>query len=215
MADCGIWLRDLFCDSTTEAGEDEVVVLVAGILPDGSTFKNRVPSGHWNMNDGEGDENRSIPDKNAVLWRGDLPDGATATFTVAFMEIDGGNGQQFGPALDALAKALQQKGGVAGLAGLVLGIVSPIVAAIEDSDDYLGSVNVRLTHTGDSIRAEFDGNERCSFSHNSDNNHTNSWRLNGDGSNYLAVFRAGRPNIIDFPGTGEDAGSKENLPIAS
>src|SRR2546429_9396548 len=52
-------LERLECDKTTEAGADEVYILVAGKNSDGTkTFSDRLPtnnprvaSGHWDMND--------------------------------------------------------------------------------------------------------------------------------------------------------------------
>jgi len=215
MAEAGLWLRDMICDKTTENGEDEVVCLVAGVLPDGSQYKERFPKNkdHWDMNDGK--EPRKITDQPVQLWRGEIPDGGTAEFVVTFPEIDGGNGAGFGQALDALGSALVQKGGAAAVAGAVVELAGYIVQGIDDSDDYLGSVRISLKNEGGTIRADFATHERSTYAGHSDNRTTQMFRLNGDKSNYITYFRAGTPTILQVPGIGDDPDRYDYQPTLS
>lgn len=170
----------LECFRTTEAGEDEIYVVVAGRWKNGETFQARVPGagGHWDLNDGEGDP----PVLNQDLLTLDMSDGDHVDFLVMILEEDGGT-----------------VGGWASLAGGALSFIDAGIGSligalgtlfnIEDSDDFIGAVAVHVDMAGGEAFASFKPVERV----------TNSWdtsrywtrrpvSMDGDGSRYEMTF---------------------------
>jgi hypothetical protein len=96
-----LFLENLICENTTEAGADEVYILLLATSSDGRQIARRLPanlphesSGHWDMNDDRNlGCNKASGDSHCI---GDKPigtfdtTGRTWDVTVAFMEEDRG-----------------------------------------------------------------------------------------------------------------------------
>jgi len=170
----------LECFKTTEAGEDEVYLVVSGNWRGGESFQHRFPnaSGHWDLNDREGDP--PVKDQNLINFT--MNDGDAVDLVVMVMEEDGGT-----------------SGGWTSLAGSVIGLVNPKAGSIittigkfltiEDSDDFIGAFSVHIQNEGGNILAQFKPRDRVS-----DISDPNEYWIkakvvmNGDGSDYSSVF---------------------------
>jgi hypothetical protein len=188
MANVQIVLDTLECNATTEAGADEVYVLVFGTKSDGQKFGSRVPGegrdGHWNMNDGnqptdapEGDSHRIT---NKVMFTGDLQPGESWDVVFMVMEEDGGSSKT---AQAGAADMLSHTGNpFAVLGGLLLGALNALGFWIDDTDDYIGSFATHITNDGGSINVIWRTVDRVTDQYK----YKNGWEfdMNGDGSSY-------------------------------
>ena len=170
----------LECFQTTEAGEDEVYLVISGRWRSGNSFTFRLPnaSGHWDLNDGEGDPPLLSQDLlNLPMREGDAVD-----FVVMVMEEDGGT-----------------VGGWARLAGGALGFIDEGAGALitfigslldfQDSDDFIGAVSVHIEMRNGQPLMQIKPAERVSSNWDTDS----YWsrlpvNMNGDGSSYVATF---------------------------
>jgi hypothetical protein len=167
---------------TTEAGEDEVFLVVAGAWSGNrGTFKYRYPNatGHWSLNDREGDP----PVVNQTLIDFTMSDGDQVDFVVMVLEEDGGT-----------------LGGWADLAGGAISVVEPglgtifsavalLFGGIEDTDDFLGGMVVHIRNIGGNITTTFEPRDRV-YGSSDPNQAWVRWNVdfNGDGSNYRSQW---------------------------
>ena len=165
---------------TTEAGEDEIYLVVSGKWHSGNSFTYRSPneSGHWNLNDREGDP----PVLNQTLLNIPMRDGDVVDFVVVVMEEDGGS-----------------VGGWAGLASTALGFLDPTAGSIaaalgrllnfHDSDDVIGSFSVQIEKSGGQAFAKFTPRDRA-YNYADPSAFYTKYRIdmNGDGSDYVSLF---------------------------
>lgn len=170
----------LSCQKTTENGQDEVYILVAGKTSDGREVRNRLPSpsGHWDINDGR--DPRAFGPVRLV----DMPlsPGQSARFVVAIMEEDGGTTQPWqemaGQILGTIPTGITQA-----LAGFLNTIGKFLV--FHDSDDYIGSFEIKIRNENGALNSEWAALERCNYIPNAEGPDTHGFRLNGDGSGYF------------------------------
>ena len=113
-----LYFRELCCNKTTEAGADEVYILVAAQKNDGPPVTTRLPAdairqpnGHWDMNDGDQPTDNPTGDShcitNKTLLVTELSEGGTLDAAIMVMEEDGGSLKQF---QEVAAQALLQSG---------------------------------------------------------------------------------------------------------
>jgi hypothetical protein len=188
----------LSCDDTTEAGADEVYILVVGRRSDGATYAARIPgdaphlsAGHWDMNDGDQSTDNPSGDSRKItgksLFQGELGPGQSWDVVFMIMEEDGGTtkkAQQV--AAGVLAKS---ENPFAVAAGALLSILTEIGFFIDDSDDYIGSFGVHITSgAGVQWRAiDRVSSEKSNINNLGDREH--EFRMHGDGSNYVGWYR--------------------------
>ena len=135
------YLDYLRCDKTTENGEDEIYLLLAGVSSLGHTWAARFPDGkgHWDLNDGNS-ENRTF-NGDVIMWERDLEPGEVVTLAISVMEEDGGTSATY---TDMLAALLVESGEPdAMFAGTILGVLGKYLN-FKDSDDFIGSFVVRI-----------------------------------------------------------------------
>jgi len=170
----------LECFKTTEAGEDEIYIVISGRSSDGQSFKARLPNdaGHWDLNDGEGDP----PVLNQDLMRFDMAEGSSLDFTVMVLEEDGGTiGGWTNLAGGALTLVDQGLGELIGVIGELFNF--------KDSDDFIGAVAVHIEMTNGQALATFKPLDRVEGGWDT----SSYWlkrpvSMNGDGSSYQMVF---------------------------
>jgi hypothetical protein len=169
----------LECFQTTEAGEDEIYLVVSGKWHTGSSFSYRFPneSGHWSLNDREGDP----PVRNQTLLNLPMRDGDVVDLVVVVMEEDGGS-----------------VGGWAALASTALGFLDPTAGSIaaalgrllpHDSDDVIGTFSVHIEQSGGQAFAKFTPRDRT-YNYSDPSAFYTKYRIdmNGDGSDYVSLF---------------------------
>ena len=182
--------RRFRCEKTTEAGEDEVYMLVVRTTSEGGYTAYRIPggNGHWSLNDGN--DPREVG--RTIIHQIDLDDNEKTNIYVRIMEEDQGLpgdwAQKIGDALtasgndiaEAIGTTLQVIGGVFNAVGL------------QDTDDYIGAFGVEYAFKNGSlvdIHWERGGNV---YSTDTDNpalgQHSSIIRFNGDGSDYVGEF---------------------------
>jgi hypothetical protein len=190
-----LFIRKLHCEKTTEAGEDEVYLIVAGRDAKGNAFQERLPSdnGHWNLNDGNHD-NRSVD--NITLWSGSLEDGEAVNLGVIGMEEDGGVPDGWMKLSGFMLSQIPEPhvaaaGYFVGLAGTIVGWLN-----VRDSDDYLGHFSVSVNNKAGTIHAAYTLGDRMQ-----DTGHryvvfpeyesvpTREFWFTGDGSTYFVYIR--------------------------
>lgn len=170
----------LECFKTTEAGEDEVYLIVTGRWSDGTTFKYRYPNetGHWDLNDGEGDP----PIRDINLINLGMGQGSYVDLAVVIMEEDGGSTGGWAALAGAVVDTLVPEGG---------GIFSAIGSMLNftDSDDYIGSFKVRVYENNDNPTAQVYAYER-GYDMPDLAKYWLRWNMGfaGDGSNYKSQF---------------------------
>jgi hypothetical protein len=167
---------------TTEAGEDEVYLVVSGRWSSGQTFSYRFPneSGHWDLNDGEGDP----PVLNQNLMNFTIDDGQSVELVILVMEEDGGSSGGW----------VQLAGSAAGVineaAGAVITAIGSLIN-IEDSDDFIGAATIRITNEHGYITTRMLARDRASTACSADGNwQMCEFEMTGDGSNYVVRFSA-------------------------
>lgn len=144
-----VFLERLYCRKTTEAGEDEVYLLMFGKASDGLSFSGRLPGSrsHWDMNDGNRDI--SFRQVNQNLYFSPLADGAQLLLQVVIMEEDGGDPAAYVRAAAEAAKLIGPgnpyvQGGAA-IAEAGAGFLP------KDTDDVLGGFSLLAENKGDQV----------------------------------------------------------------
>lgn len=203
-------LRDIACGKTTEAGADEVFLLIFGTASDGRAYGERypgnypdTPAGHWDMNDDTRlGRNKPTGDSHVIgdktLFRGTLAPGESWNLAVAIMEEDGGNTLMS----QALASEVLARTGnpFAIAAGALLGLLSSIGAYITDTDDYIGSFSVQVANNNGNISQTWRPIDRVLEHQNSESrccrqdpaccgDRIHEFMFVGDGSKYHGWFQ--------------------------
>jgi hypothetical protein len=184
-------IESMTCNKTTEAGADEVFVMVAARHTDGATSLSRWPGNgsHVDMNDGDQPTDNADGDShtitNRALFIGELEEGQAYDLAVTLMEEDGGNTAK---AQGALATALTNSGNpIAVAGGAVLGVATAMGLKIEDKDDILGAFSVRIVNADGAFSATFAALDRVE-AEESHPDLRHGFRFIGDGSRYSATF---------------------------
>jgi hypothetical protein len=175
---------------TTEAGEDEIYLIVTGRWRStGETFSYRFPnaSGHWDMNDREGDP----PVLNQHLLKLTLNEGDAVDLVVMVMEEDGGTVNEWVDIAASVGGALSKT------AGTILGAISKLIPTITDTDDFIGAFSVRIENVDGSIRAQFTPRDRA-YNYGDPMLYWKSYRIdmNGDGSDYHSLFSVDDGTVV-------------------
>lgn len=142
-------MDNLWCNQTTEAGEDEIYLIVTWHSSGGQYGSFRVPNGHWDLNDGN--EPRQV--SRFDLWSGAINPGETVDISVFILEEDNGSSDQIvakaqqvmsvlGPAACATVPASCP---YAAAISQVIDFISNLPIHIQDSDDYIGSFSMTVT----------------------------------------------------------------------
>ena len=197
-ARAGLFMRQICCDKTTEAGADEVYFIIAGRSNTGRELFARLPgpSDHRDMNDGDqgtkpysGYSGDAHCVANGSLFN-DIRDGETWNFAVLVMEEDGGTSRDYQSLASQALKMIDHP--IAQAAGHILGVLTKLGLFFNDTDDYIGSFGVQATNHGGAITTEWRNGDRVVLSQNDPdapgdpNRH--EFRMNGDGSNYVGWF---------------------------
>lgn len=188
----GLKMRSLLCNKTTEAGEDEVYILVNGKSPTGK-WNFRLPGSntHWDLNDGNGQ--RQITDWFVATDNTGLKPNETSIINIAIMEEDGGTVGQL--ALDAAGKALEEcsaSGDPYCIAGALGVSIANALHLGQDTDDYIGGFTVSMSRDENgAIHLQYYNFDRCSiFQEGSQQNFgMTGISFSGDGSQYVAYFQ--------------------------
>lgn len=186
--------QGLACDKTTEHGQDEVYMIVTVKTSDGREAKVRLPQdaahreeGHWNMNDNQDDGDPVHRRRGIELANVALAPGQTADITVMIFEEDGGMPGGWMQLAGAVLTASKEPKAV--VAGTVLGILGSLANKfnVRDTDDYIGSFGVFVKNESGKLTAEYRPLDRiASQIPNIHGANTHEFRMNGDGSNYVA-----------------------------
>jgi hypothetical protein len=191
-------MRQICCDKTTEAGADEVYILVYGRRSDGqATFEQRLPGPgmHWDMNDGDQPTDNPNGDAhcrtNKNLFTGEIPAGQSWDVVVLVMEEDGGTSAQWQRA--ASSAAIKSGNPYAIAAGSILAVYTSLFGAIiNDTDDYIGSFAAHITNDCGSIHVDWRPIDRVAHMIPDPNYPGNAnrreFRMNGDGSNHVGWY---------------------------
>ncbi len=176
-------MEQLWCDQTTEAGEDEIYLHVVYRGSDGS-YLNSI-FGPWDMNDGN--EPRSV-DK-WVLLRTNLTTGQYGTITVSIMEQDGGDLNQWKKVGDKILATCNHPKCL--VAQQVSNWVEQSGFNIIDSDDYIGSFSITFGY--DQYGKFYFNRENLERYYKEEPWGSTGLRLffSGDGSNYNGYFYFG------------------------
>ena len=192
-----LYLNSLWCDKTTEAGEDEVyfVTIFKYNIQNGN--HGQYTQGPWNINDGK--QPRSIGGIN--LFDGVVYPNTSVDITILIMEQDGGGSAQVidranqilqvaAPvACEAFPPSCPYASAIAGIVQFAASLPDFLKGIIQDTDDYIGSVTVRLSADATGmLSAYYYGYDRCYFSGPAQGvpipNLTLVAAFNGDGSAY-------------------------------
>lgn len=175
----------LWCDQTTEHGEDEIYLKIIAKISNGGSLNNQQPNGHWDMNDGN--EPRSV--ENVTLLRTHMDAGDSGTIIVIICEQDGGGSEKWQKIGEAVLSTCDDPRCIA--AQQVSYWSRKLGLTIQDTDDYIGSFTIDFGYNRDGSFWWKQGNlERyCS---------SKKWgdtgveiQLCGDGSNYTGWFYFG------------------------
>jgi hypothetical protein len=181
-------MRQLLCNHTTEAGEDEVYILVFGKTSDGSYWNFRMPnsSDHWDLNDGN--DPREVTNWDLASSDTHLNIGEYATFNIYIMEEDGGNLMQI---LDYGKQIIKNCPDPRCLAATnIIQAAQNSGFNIYDTDDYIGSFSVTLSRTQTGYSCEFKNFDRVAGTAGWSNNGNCEEQITflGDGSSYIGTF---------------------------
>lgn len=189
----GLRTNWLWCDKTTEEGEDEIYFITNYRYSNG--ISNQAMLGDWNMNDGN--QPRQIG--NFWLWQGQLPEGTSVDITVFVMERDGGGSQQIlgqartvmntltPVACEAFPPSCPYAAAITGVVNFCASL--PSFLQIQDTDDYIGSFTIRLSCFNHTLYTQGYNADRAVDFHGYPQNDYNlrsiyDGRFTGDGSNY-------------------------------
>jgi hypothetical protein len=150
---------NLDCMDTTEAGEDEVYIILIGKTSDGRVVQARLPAdmpheeaGHWNMNDGDDDNNKHI---NGIrLATADLASGQSIAWDVLLMEEDGGTSARWQELASAILKETGDPYALAA-AGILDFMKKVGFKIVDDKDEFLGAWSVVVTNKGGTLNTEW------------------------------------------------------------
>ena len=175
----------LWCDQTTEAGEDEIYLKVIAKMSNGGTLNNQQPNDHWDMNDGN--EPRNVD--NTTLLITPLKAGESGTIIVIVCEQDGGGSEKWQKIGEAVLSVCDDPRCIA--AQQISYWSRKLGLTIQDTDDYIGSFTIDFGFNNDGSFWSKRGNlERyCSEEKWGDNGF--KIQLCGDGSNYTGWFSFG------------------------
>ncbi|GAA4746089.1 hypothetical protein [Flavisolibacter ginsenosidimutans] len=177
-------LSNIRCLKTTEEGEDEVYLLLVWRHSDGSTGSVRLPSEHWDMNDG--DKLKNARTENNV-FSFDLMGSERVEVLCLLMEQDDGTVEQYANLGAEVLRIVES--GYSSLSGFDSEQIQSVLKRItgtynlKNSDDWIGGFAMRydLTRTATwLVRANPNGGGETSgwgtdFS---------QFTLKGDGSKY-------------------------------
>ncbi len=196
-------LNSLFCNKTTEAGEDEVYFLTNYHYNFQNGASGQFQTGPYNMNDGR--QPRQIGSFN--VFQGQLLPGMSVDITVFIMEQDGGGSANIiSQAQSAMNTAVPLVCGgyppacpyaqaIGGVVNFAASLPEKLRGLINDTDDFLGSISVRISNNNGYISVQFYGGERCVNYGPAPNvpnpSYTAVGNLIGDGSSYNFGFTAG------------------------
>jgi hypothetical protein len=187
-------MQGFCCDKTTEAGADEVYILVYGRSSNGQTYEARIPGPqHWDMNDGNQPDDNPSGDSHCIhnksLFVGELPDGGSWDLLVMVMEEDNGDSSKWQKAVSKAAISSGNPYAVVG--GAILAAYTELFGGIiHDTDDYIGSYAVHIANGQISWKPvdrvvhviPWGGSD-------STNPARREVRMNGDGSNYVGWYQ--------------------------
>ena len=180
--------RRFRCEQTTEAGEDEVYMIVVRTTSEGGYTTYRLPTanGHWDLNDG--DEPREVG--HTTIHQIDLDNHEKANIYVVIMEEDGGLpgnwAEEVGGALAAIPNVYTQAIGV-GLQAIG-GVFNEF--GVIDTDDYIGSFGVQFENRNGSLDGWHweRGDHAVTDADIPGLDHSCRISFNGDGSHYVGEF---------------------------
>ena len=182
--------RRFRCEKTTEAGQDEIYMLVVRTTSEGgyTTYRLPTPNGHWDLNDGE--EPREVG--YTCIHQIDLDNNEKANIYVVIMEEDNGLPgdwiQKVGDALNANG----EEGGLVQVIGTALWAIGGIfnVFGIQDTDDYIGSFGVEFENRNGSLDGWHweRGDHAVTSADIPGLEHSCKISFNGDGSHYFGEF---------------------------
>jgi hypothetical protein len=181
-------MNRLWCDQTTEMGEDEIYLRVIVKTSSGAYLNTRQPSEHWNMNDGNDPRNVD----GVTLLRTHLNAGESGTIIVIVCEEDGGGSEQWQQLGETILSACDHPYCIA--AQQISYWTRQLGLTIHDTDDYIGSF---------SINFGFDNNGKFWWERQNLERYCSEekWgetgtkiRLCGDGADYTGWFSFGNGN---------------------
>ncbi len=143
---------NLWCDATTEHGQDEIYYIIAAKLSNGTTITNRLPgpTGHWDINDGK--PPRNIND--VLLQPVSLLPGESASILVTIMEEDGGTSKTWQEIATGLLVLIPDPTGISEAAAGVLEFLGQFLI-IQDPDDFIGSYQILLRNESGTITTQW------------------------------------------------------------
>jgi hypothetical protein len=193
MSEVILYMEKFCCDKTTEAGADEVYMLVVGNRSDGKNFAVRLPDqGHWDMNDDKNGKT-DAPEGDSHCLTSKYPFGSqiepdqTWNLNMLFMEGDGGTTKEIQQIASQVLQRIDDP--YAAGAGKILSVLTQLGFKFKDTDDVLGEVGVRITNDRGQIDVEWSAKDRivhinpAPFYRNAMRH--KEIRMNGDGSNYV------------------------------
>lgn len=180
-------MRQLLCNKTTESGEDEVYIIVAGKTSNGSYWNFRMPgpNNHWDLNDGNSP--RDVTDWELAASALPLNVGESAALNIYIMEEDGGS---LGQILDVAKKVIDQCPDPRCLAASNVIQTANSVGLPTDTDDYIGSFSVVIYRTPSGYSCEWMNLTRCGkVGWSNGGGCEEQINFSGDGSAYVGTFR--------------------------
>jgi hypothetical protein len=187
-------LNQLWCNRTTEQGQDEVYFIVFYRYNFIGGISGQYTTQQYNINDGN--QPRSIGSFN--LFQRPLYPGQSVDITVMVMEADGGGSAQ----IINRAQTIMEYGvpaacmgfppscpyatAIGGVVEFVASLPQKLQGLIQDTDDYIGSINVRLSNNNGYLEVQYYNMNRCTSSYPPNGILTaNQSIFVGDGSSYV------------------------------
>lgn len=188
-----IYLRQFCCDKTTEQGADEVYFVATGISDKGQEMNVRKPGNfsHWDMNDGDQPNDNPAGDSHCIMDKSictvDIENGETWNINMAICEEDGGTTHIYQKIASALLMKIGDPFSVT--AGKFLGALTELGVGIQDTDDWMGMIGIRVKNNNGQLSVEYHGKDGI-VSGTRDPNYPNAmeraeFRMNHDVSNYV------------------------------
>ena len=179
-----ILMPTIQCDNTTEAAHDELFVLISGIDQVGNRIGPFTAVAPKEIND---NRNKVWFWNNSVLYRGAVSGGSPAYFSIVFLEQDGGN---YGLAVElaaAIACAVFSGNPEACVttAGSVMDTLESfdqVQDLLDDSDDYIGTLNLKVYNNGGNLSWEWFAGDHAVVQNNG------TFSLGGAGSSYTGTI---------------------------
>jgi hypothetical protein len=190
-----VYLRQFCCDKTTEAGADEVYLIVTGRSSNGYELNVRKPGTnlHWDMNDGDqgNDRDKVAQDSHCITDRPvatlDIAEGETWNINIALCEEDGGTSQDYQQIASQLLIKIGDPFSVS--AGVFLNALTQLGLFIRDTDDWMGMIGVKVTKRQGKLEVQYKGKDGI-VSSGRDPDYPGAMeraelRMNHDGTNYV------------------------------